>query len=351
MKIFKEKKELRDTIIQKTTIPSAKFLDGYVPFGPGTICLEPTNRCNLKCKICARSYWNSKIQLGDMPMKTFKKIIPYFSKRVSVSLQMFGEPFMAPNFFEMLHISKKKALEIVINTNGTLFTPEVSARIVKEGIDLLAISIDGIKTLKSIRGIDINLIIKNIKNLNKAKEKTKSQKPKLTIAFVSMKENIEELPDMIDFAKNYGFSGIHGVHLNIHSKTLLNETLFKHKKLATHYFNLARKKAKELGVGISLPSISEETHFCRQPFESLWISWNGDVRPCCASNVHEKGSIVLGNINESSLDKIWNNERMRRLRKELLGFFPLNEYCKGCPLYSTKPENFIRLLDENSSNS
>lgn len=343
----KGKEEIRDAFIQRTTLKLARILDGWIPYGPGIIALEPTNRCNLRCKICPRTYWNSSIPVGDISREIFNKVVPYFSKRVTVSLQMFGEPFFAPNFFDMLHIAKKYSLEIVLNTNGTLLTQETCNKLVKEGLDLLAISIDGIKTLPEIRGINIETIKKNIENLNQAKKTLGSNKPCLAIAFVGMRRNVEELPDMIQFAKAYNFKGIQVVHLVVHSKELLNENLLYHKELAHHYFKLAKEKADKLDIELSLPPLEEKqlnNSICTQPFVSLWISWDGTVRPCCASNFHEKGAIVLGNVNTSSLKKIWNNERMRILRKELLGILPLNDYCKRCPILQVKKENFIRIL-------
>jgi radical SAM protein with 4Fe4S-binding SPASM domain len=340
----KGREEIRDAFIQRTTLKFAKMLDGWMPYGPGFIGIEPTAQCNLRCKICPRSYWNPNIKTGNMSKEVFNKIIPYISKRVTISPQMFGEPLLAPHFFDMLHILKKRSRSIVINTNCTLFTPKNCKKLVKEGIDIIGLSIDGIETLKSIRGVSIDTITKNIENLNQAKRELRSDKPHLGIAFVGMKLNIYELPMIIEFAKKYGIEGVEVVHLVVYSKNLLDENLLMHKKFASNYFSLAQKKAKELGIGLSLPSLKEEEKLCTQPFYSLWINWNGDVRPCCASTVHEKNSIVIGNINNSSLRKLWNHRKMRRLRLELLGLFSLNKYCKKCPMRDIRIENFNRIL-------
>lgn len=340
------REEIRDAFIYRTTLKFTKAFSGWIPFAPQTIGIEPTNRCNLSCKICTRNYWEPDIPLGDMSMELFNKIVSCFSKRVTVSPQMFGEPLLAAHFFEMLHIIKTKgSREVIIDTNGTLLTPENCNKLVKEGLDLLAISIDGIDNLKPMRGIDIGALTRNIKTLNRVKKERQSSRPRLVIAFVSMKSNVHELPEMVEFAKENGISGIFVEHLVVHSKDLLDETLFKHRELAGHYFKLAQEKALDLGIGISLPSLDEEQNFCIYPFNSLWVAWDGDVYPCCIGPGREKGSIVLGNLNTSSIKSLWNSQQMRDLRLGLLGYRPLNKYCKNCPKFSNKAENFIKLLD------
>lgn len=337
---------LRDIVLQKTTLKFARMFNGWLPFGPQTIGIEPTNRCNMKCKICARNQWGNKVACGDMTMELFNKIAPYFSEKISVSPQMFGEPLLAPHFFEMLHIMKKKhSREVVINTNGTLLNPENSYKLVKEGIDVLAISMDGIKNLKSIRGIDIETITTGIKNINDAKKELKSNKPRFMITFIAMKSNIDELPEIIEFAAENGIAGVLVEFLTVYSKELVKESLFNDSELAIHYFKLAEQKAKTADLWLSLPSFECEQKKCMQPFNSLWIAWNGDVFPCCVAPSREKSAIVVGNLNNSSIRQIWNGKEMKSLRMELLGKLPLNEYCGKCSKLNNKSQNFIRIWD------
>lgn len=342
----KGRERIKIRFINRTTLPIARLFNGYVPWLPNFIAIEPTHRCNLNCPICARAYWDKqKVKSGDMSMEVFDQIVPYFSERVTVSPQMIGEPLLAPSFFEMVRIIKKHSSTVVFNTNGTLLTPRNCELLVKEKVDTIAISMDGIKTLKNIRGIDIEDIIVGLENINRVKSKLNSNSPRLAIAFLGMRRNIDELPDIVEFAAKHKIAGIQVIHPVIYSDKLINDSLFLHKKLALHYFELAEKRAEELKIGLSLPPLEEKEELCLQPFNSLWISWNGDVRPCCASTAHEKKSIIIGNVKNSSLKKLWNNEKMRKLRLGLLGLAPLSEHCKNCPVRKTAVESFNRVSE------
>jgi radical SAM protein with 4Fe4S-binding SPASM domain len=53
-------------------------------------------------------------------------------------------------------------------------------------------------------------------------------------------------------------------------------------------------------------------NFCILPFIHLSTRVNGSVAPCCRSME------TLGNVQESSIEEIWNNERMQQLRQQFL---------------------------------
>ena len=51
---------------------------------------------------------------------------------------------------------------------------------------------------------------------------------------------------------------------------------------------------------------------CNYPFGSLEVFINGDVRPCCWSG--DK----VGNLNDSTMDEIWNGKLMMELRDYIM---------------------------------
>jgi len=54
--------------------------------------------------------------------------------------------------------------------------------------------------------------------------------------------------------------------------------------------------------------------FCMMPWVHTHIWPNGNAFPCCMSN----SDIVYGNLNDNSLEDIWNNEKYKKLRKNML---------------------------------
>jgi len=102
------------------------------------------------------------------------------------------------------------------------------------------------------------------------------------------------------------------------------------------------RKAKKLGLEVrfnaNTPLIKPPLYHCTayvQPF----IFVTGHVNPCCCTNegnmreYQKKWS--MGNILETSLDKIWHGEEFRRLRR-MLYTGQVHEVCKRCPLFNVR---------------
>ena len=54
--------------------------------------------------------------------------------------------------------------------------------------------------------------------------------------------------------------------------------------------------------------------FCMMPWVHTHIWPNGNAFPCCMSD----SDIVYGNLNDNSLEEIWNSEKYKKLRKNML---------------------------------
>jgi MoaA/NifB/PqqE/SkfB family radical SAM enzyme len=57
--------------------------------------------------------------------------------------------------------------------------------------------------------------------------------------------------------------------------------------------------------------IPKSKTFCMHPFTGLATREDGGIKPCCRS-------WNIGNVKEQSLEEIWNNDNMKRLRKQVL---------------------------------
>lgn len=327
-------------------IPKAKFLGGYFFLKPRLIGIEPTTRCNLNCLMCVRRAWDKETnQLGDMSADLFKnKILTFLNSLQTVNLQCLGEPLLAETFFMMVEACKKKGCRVIFTTNGIMLKKD-AARVINSGVDAITLSIDGIKSLKKIRGIEIGLVIEGILRLQSAAESLRRPCPQLNINFVAMQDNLEELPDLVDLAHTLKIKAITVIPAVIHSRELLAQSIFNHLDIARRYFTLARDKAGELGVRLSLPPIEEMIRPCLEPFTTLYINWNGDVRPCCMATINEKDTLKLGNLNNSSLSELWNGPMMRRLRLSLLRGDDLWTFCQNCPSRSSSFKTYTRILE------
>jgi radical SAM protein with 4Fe4S-binding SPASM domain len=85
-----------------------------------------------------------------------------------------------------------------------------------------------------------------------------------------------------------------------------------------------------------LPGMVEEKkrrsgyHVCPYPWASLVIASNGDVVACCRDLEHRS---ILGNLFTEDLGSVWNGERYRRLRENLVQAKPeANPACRNCDM-------------------
>ena len=74
---------------------------------------------------------------------------------------------------------------------------------------------------------------------------------------------------------------------------------------------------------------------CLRPSAQLVINWSGDVVLCCQDYY---GQYTFGNVKESHLMSIWNNEKFKMFRDDLAQGKRSNvNICKFCDYHGEKP--------------
>lgn len=74
-------------------------------------------------------------------------------------------------------------------------------------------------------------------------------------------------------------------------------------------------------MGKSVPEwtedkVAESRHFCMMPWVHLHVTQYGTVTPCCTAPWQKEQS--FGDLNESSIEEIWNSPEIRAFRKKML---------------------------------
>ncbi|MEM5882887.1 MAG: radical SAM protein [Candidatus Aenigmatarchaeota archaeon] len=304
----------------------------YLLNKPVSLLLEPTTKCNLRCKMCARTYWKSP-KIGDMSFRNFKKIIENFDSMIGsddiqtgLCLTGLGEPFLNKDIFKMIEYAKyrKKISYVYIISNGTVINSEVAKKIVSSGLDHLAISLDGAtkETYEKIRiGANFNRVIQNIKKLVEIRNKA-GKKPTIRLCFVLQRENSKDLDKVISLGKLLNVDMVSATIINPHFPNKNSLTYLAH----ISQIEQAYQKAKELGIKFKY--IDHYTDKCLYPWVCPYITWNGFVTPCCVKPDPEEFN--FGNVLENSFSSIWNSKKYKEFRKSLNSDTP-PKICKGCP--------------------
>lgn len=318
-----------------------------------SIYLEITSNCNLNCVMCIRRVWKEKT--GSMDFKLLKKIIKE-AENLGVNWIWFagyGEPLVYEHFEEAVNEVKRRKIKLGITTNGTLLNDDMIRIFTKYGVDRMVVSLDSPfeEKFKKIRGVEVSSIVENIKNLYRASEKAK--KPEIWVEFVAMKNNIEDLPILIDLAGNAGATTILISNLLPYTHELAQQAL---------YFNESSKESNII-LEASNRSIASKVKLLTPYFElktqrscnfiekgSCVVTWDGEVCPCynfmhtypCIINGRQKmiHKISFGNLNNKSLKNIWFSKKYVKFRINVKNFsFPS---CTDCEF-----QEFCWFVEEN----
>lgn len=304
----------------------------------GSIQLEATSECMLKCAMCPRTTFLKEWRSRHMPFATFEKISGYFPLAKHVHLQGWGEPLLHSRIYDMISLAKDAGCEVGFTTNGMLLKEEVSRRLVDLGVDIIGVSIAGAtqEVHESIRvKCDFGRFIKNIKTLSKVKSETGSDKPKVVLSFLMTKTNIQELPMVVKLAKELEVEELVATNLDYTSTKLHDELkVFSCDDANQEYAALiedAQALARKQRLSFrAYPLETEEVVMCElNPMSYVYISQDGLVAPCvylnqtragtfprifCGAN-YEVPRTAFGDINKESLLDIWDKPEYRAFRE------------------------------------
>lgn len=76
------------------------------------------------------------------------------------------------------------------------------------------------------------------------------------------------------------------------------------------------------------------THPCKQPYNNMYIDYNGNVMVCCntRSDILEHQNGIMGNIKNQNLWNIYNDSKYNIWRENLKNYSPKTGICKDCKI-------------------
>ncbi|HUZ62727.1 MAG TPA: radical SAM protein, partial [Acetobacteraceae bacterium] len=131
---------------------------------PVCLYLEVTNRCNLLCETCPRTFEDLEPP-ADMSWELFSSIIDQVPDIARVVLHGVGEPMLVRELPRMIRHLKERGISVLFNTNGTLLTPRKHRELIETGLDELRVSLDAAdaRTFLLVRGKDMfDRIVRNV---------------------------------------------------------------------------------------------------------------------------------------------------------------------------------------------
>jgi len=320
-----------------------KVVDSF----PYFLVVDPTNICQLQCPLCSTGQRQNLRPQGKMGLSTFKKIIDELGDYLlEVHLIWWGEPFLNKDILEFVKYAHRKNIGTFISTNFSFpFKPEQIKDIVKSGLDILSVSLDGItpEIYHHYRvGGNFSWVINNLKMIKKAKKNLNQRHPSIQWQFLVTKYNEHQIPLLKDWTKKLGIDSLVFEQLLVlfgqskHNQIEITDWLPQSKQFRPTISSLATNKSDNLKPGK-----------CWWLWRSLAISHDGGVSPCCYNNDADND---FGNINKNSFKEIWNNEKYQAARS-LFGKHKskLPTLCNQCEIAKFKKSQCSNVQNKSKS--
>ena len=311
------------------------------------VYLEITRRCNFSCITCIRHSW--KDEIGDMDSSLFSRLLDElesYPQRPLIYFGGFGEPFFHPEIIEMISKVKKRGFRLRIATNGCLLSEEILEFLVEKQVEEIIVSCDSVEdsVFKAIRtGGSLEKLKGNLQKLQKIKIEKKRTYPRVSLEFVLMKKNADDLKRLPVLAAELGAGHILITNLLPHTLTMKEEIVYgeKYEPAGPLFWPGPEKEYPSIATA-DFPRM-EWGALRSCPFierNSVSVSWKGDVAPCYPllhrycyyifGRQKEVTPYFLGNVREENLRSIWQKKEYIKFRNRVRLFqFPS---CVDCEL-------------------
>ena len=321
---------------------------------PVCLYLEVTNRCNLLCATCPRTY-ESLEPPADMSWDLFSRIVGQVPDLARAVLHGVGEPMLVKSLPAMVRHLKERGVYVLFNTNGTALNQRNGRALIEAGLDELRVSLDAAtrESFRTVRGVDVfDRILRNVRRFRDLQGRDSAASPRVSLWLTGLKETLAELPAFVRLAADMGVGEVYLQRLVFFDADPVglarpDQTLFE--RLGREEAEIlaeAEAEARRLGLmfsasgaasepGISLTSTTRENPWslCGRPWTLMYFTANGRALPCCIAPFAQHGyaNYALGDATSESLDAIWNGARYQAFRTALQSDRPARP-CGRCGL-------------------
>src|SRR3954447_18486354 len=319
---------------------------------PVCLYIETTNRCNLLCTTCPRTF-EALEPPGDMSWEMFTEIVDQFRNIARVVRHGVGEPMMVRALPRMIRHLKDRGTYVLFNTNGTLLSAKKGRELIDSGLDELRVSLDGAEpaAFRLVRGRDMFArIVRNVRAFRALQGALGAIAPRISLWLTGLKETVDQLDEFVRLAHDMDVREVYLQRLVYFPEgqglARPDQALFAGGEDAEGaMIREAEALARGLGIafnasGATDPAASlkpgetaQPWSLCRRPWTLMYITAHGRALPCCIAPFSARGyeSFTLGDATTQTLREIWNGERYREFRAALLSDCP-PAACASCGL-------------------
>jgi len=290
-----------------------------------------TEGCNLRCRHCwiAPKYQTESQTCRTLDPELFRKILNQArSLGISGVKLTGGEPLLHPGIREILEIVRHEALQLTVETNGVLCTPELARAIAACKHPFISVSLDGAdaETHEWVRGVSgcFDSCLEGIRNLVRA-----DLHPQIIMTV--MRRNKEQMEPVVHLAEHLGACS---VKFNVVQPTARGEKMHQSNEALSieELLDLGRWVEDTLSVSTHL-SVRYSHPPAFRPLGSMFGEQGDGCSVCGILNIlgvladgsyalcgigETMPDLVFGHASSDPLEEIWENTPvLLELRKGL----------------------------------
>ncbi|OIN59562.1 SPASM domain-containing protein [Arsenicibacter rosenii] len=292
------------------------------PWGlPMSISFEPTTSCNLRCPECPSGLRSFTRPTGMLSEDLFKRTIDELHDTLLYLIFYFqGEPYLHPQFLELVQYAAKKKIYTATSTNAHYLTDANARKTVESGLDRLIISIDGTtqEVYQQYRvGGKLEKVLEGTRNIIRWKKELKSRTPHVLFQFLVVQPNEHQIADAKRLATELGVDEIKFKTAQIYDYERGNPlipTLDRYSRYAPQQDGTYRIKS------------ALDDH-CWKMWHSCVITWDGLVVPCCFD---KDADHRVGDLQQQRFTELWQGAPYQNFRQALIRSRSEIDMCKNC---------------------
>jgi radical SAM protein with 4Fe4S-binding SPASM domain len=300
----------------------SRFIRRPILWGkPATLSIEPTTSCNLRCPECPSGLRSFTRPTGMISKQLFETAIAQSKKHLTyLHLYFQGEPFLHPEFLELVSMADKNRIFTATSTNAHYINENNVEKILSSGLKQLIVSMDGMtqEVYQDYRiGGKLEKVQKGLSLLLERRKKTGSRYPRIVLQYLVTGKNEHQIPDLKAWARSIGVDELQLKTTQIYD-----------------FENGSELIPKDLNYSRYIPT-GDGKWKLKKPIENkcwrMWqgsvITWDGRMLPCCFD---KDGKYTMGNIREYTIPAIWGNSKYKDFRKMLLQNRKQIDICRNC---------------------
>jgi radical SAM protein with 4Fe4S-binding SPASM domain len=288
---------------------------------PAALAVEPTTSCNLRCPECPSGLRSFSRPTGMLQPDFFKRVVDQVKMDTGYLTFYFqGEPYLHPQFTEMVGYASKQGLVITTSTNAHYLNEQNARKTIDSGLDKLIISLDGItqETYSVYRvGGNLEKVIEGTRLLLRLRDELKSSTPYIVWQFLVVKPNEHEVEAAKLLATEVGVDEIVFKTAQLYDYENGNELMPMHEQYSRY------RKGKDGKWHINNKLLNQ----CWKMWHSCVVTWDGTVVPCCFD---KDAKHKLGDLHLVPLSAIWRDETYTNFRAAILRSRSEIDICANC---------------------